>query len=81
MAYAPAQQAIVAVALTGDGSAEATVHHLLRALKAHESERLLGLEARAARAFCVVDQCDTQYTGVVSPPSTVSTAPLTKLAA
>lgn len=36
VAYAPAQQAIVAVALTGEGSAEATAHHLLRALQAHE---------------------------------------------
>lgn len=36
VAYAPAQQAIVAVGLTGEGSAEATAHHLLRALQAPE---------------------------------------------
>lgn len=36
VAYAPAQQAIVAVALTGEGSAEAMAHHLLRALQSHE---------------------------------------------
>ncbi|WP_462322206.1 serine hydrolase domain-containing protein [Halochromatium sp.] len=36
VAYAPAQQAIIAVALTSEGSAEATAYHLLRALESHD---------------------------------------------